>query len=175
VSAEAPPRPGEHDPGDHLLAELKWVHGHIRHDLAVCRELAEEVAAGAAPAAVEQRIAELKTAGPLWQLRANCLQYCRFVHLHHRLEDVRIFPAIRASDPALGPTVDRLESDHRQVGDRLDEIEAAVEALGERDDADSRRRVAAALGALSDLLLEHLAFEEEALAPVLRGWPAWPV
>ncbi|MDX6603709.1 MAG: hypothetical protein QOF23_218, partial [Solirubrobacterales bacterium] len=27
-------------PGEHLLAELKWVHSRIRHDLRVCEELA---------------------------------------------------------------------------------------------------------------------------------------
>jgi hypothetical protein len=174
VSDGAPAQPGDHQPGEHLLAELKWVHRHIRHDLAVCRELAGDVVAGVAPEAVAARIVELKTSGPLWQLRANCLQYCRFVHLHHRLEDVRFFPAIRASDPALGPTVDRLESDHREVAVRLEEIEAAVEALGERDDEPTRRRVAEALDGLATLLLEHLDFEEEALAPTLRSWSAWP-
>lgn len=161
-------------PGEHLLAELKWVHGHIRHDLAVCRELAAAAMAGAPAAEVAKRVEDLKTAGPLWQLRANCLHYCRFVHLHHRLEDARFFPAIRESDPAMGPTVDRLESDHRAVSTRLDEIEAASAALLEDDGAPARRRLAEALDALGALLLEHLDFEEAALAPTLRGWSEWP-
>jgi hypothetical protein len=161
-------------PGEHLLAELKWVHGRIRHDLRICTELARDVAGGAAPELIAERVEQLKARGPLFQLRLNCLHYCRFVHMHHRGEDVHLFPALRASDPALGPTVDKLEADHREVGVRLGEIEASVAALVESDDEAARRRVVAALEAISVLLLAHLEFEEEAVGPTMLGWSQWP-
>ena len=161
-------------PGEHLLAELKWVHSRIRHDLRVCEELARDVAAGADPAHVAERVAALKTGGPLFQLRVNCLRYCRFVHMHHGAEDVHLFPALRASNPELGPTVDRLEADHRLVSSRLDEIEAAVAELVERDDEASRRRLVGALEDVAVVLLAHLEFEEEAVGPTMLGWSSWP-
>ena len=102
----------------------------------------------------------------------NCLRYCAFVHEHHTNEDVALFPAVRRSAPQLGATVDRLESDHRVVAGLLDEIEAAARDLDGA--AAARGRLVEALGTLSAHLLEHLAFEEEALAPVLASWKAWP-
>lgn len=161
-------------PGEHLLRELKWVHDAIRHDLAVCRALAEQVAAGAAPDHVREQIAALQTSSPLWKLRINCLYYCRFVHSHHHVEDVMFFPALRRSNPTLGPIVDKLEADHRTVSDLLDEVEAAADALAARDGADARARLVAALDTLAADLLAHLEFEERAVAPTVREWREWP-
>jgi hypothetical protein len=64
-------------PAHNLLDELKWVHGMLRRDLAVCRELAGRMAAGGDPAEVTGRIRALQTSSPLWQLRTDCLHYCR--------------------------------------------------------------------------------------------------
>jgi hypothetical protein len=150
------------------------VRGAIRHDLRACKELAAEVSDGAAPEEVRERIEGLKTNGPLWRLGVNCLYYCRFVGAHHSAEDVRLFPAVRESDPQLGPVVDRLEADHREVAVRLDEIEAAADALLEEDGAESRARVVRALDAITDLLLTHLSYEEESLAPAILSWADWP-
>jgi iron-sulfur cluster repair protein YtfE (RIC family) len=165
---------GSHELGARLLAELKWVHDAIRHDLSVSRQLAAEVQRGASPGRVHARIQSLKTNGPLWRLRANCLHYCRFVHRHHRAEDVMLFTAIRRSSPELTPVVDRLEADHREVSARLDDIETAANALLERDHAEARDRVVRALEAVSDVLLSHLTREEESIGPVILGWKQWP-
>jgi iron-sulfur cluster repair protein YtfE (RIC family) len=165
---------GSHKLGDQLLAELKWVHDAIRHDLRVCRKLAAEVERGASPGRVHERIQSLKTNGPLWRLRANCLHYCGFVHGHHRAEDILLFTAIRRSSPGLTPVVDRLEADHRDVSRRLDDIETAANALLEGDHAEARDRVVRALEAVSDVLLSHLTREEESIGPVIRSWKQWP-
>ena len=87
-------------PGQHLLDELTWVHDAIRHDLAICRKLADDVAAGATQGQVDEQLRALRTNGPLWQLRVNCLTYCRHVHAHHGLEDALLFPALRRANPA---------------------------------------------------------------------------
>lgn len=170
MSGEQQPQPGAH-----LLAELKWVHEAVRHDLAVCKQLAAEVESNAAPEDVRDRIQTLKTTGPLWKLRVNCLYYCRFVHSHHRAEDVLLFPAVREAAPELNPTVDKLESDHREVAVRLDEIEAAAEALVENDDSEHRARLSRALEAITGMLLAHLEFEEESIGPVLLQWAELPL
>ena len=168
LSMEATP------PGQSLLNELLWVHGRIREDLDRCKELASDVDAGAPPAEIEQGIQALKRDGPLWKLKFNCLHYCHFVHSHHNAEDVMLFPAVRQSDPSLGPVVDRLEADHREVSTGLDEIEAAARALVEDDCGETRDRVRGALDRVGEILLAHLAFEEESIGPTLQSWESWP-
>jgi hemerythrin-like domain-containing protein len=102
------------------------------------------------------------------------LHYCRFVHSHHRAEDILLFTAVRRSSPELTPAVDRLEADHREVSGRLEEIETAASALLERGDAEARDRVVRALEAVSDVLLSHLTREEESIGPIILGWKRWP-
>ncbi|HEX6551523.1 MAG TPA: hemerythrin domain-containing protein [Ktedonobacteraceae bacterium] len=160
-------------PGEHLLQELKWVHNVLRQDLALCQALARQVAAGVAPEYVREQVKSLQTSSPLWKLRVNCLYYCRFVHAHHHTEDVALFPALKRTNPALGPVVDKLVADHRKVSGLLDQIEASANALGEQDETDPRARLVQALNDLSTDLLEHLAFEEEAIGPTLLEWEAW--
>ena len=139
----------------------------LRRDLERVERLAAEVAGGMDGAALEAELRELKTAGPLWQLKVNCLRYCRIVHLHHGLEDTLLFPALRETDPSIGPVVDRLEADHRRVSDLLDAVEAAAARLTAEED-DARADVVSTLGELHGHLLEHLDFEELEAGPVLR-------
>jgi hypothetical protein len=155
-----------------LFKELLWVHGVVRRDLETVRGLVADVLDGAPAAEVRERVEALKTSGPLWQLRMNCLHYCRFVHSHHNHEDALLFPAIREHE-GMNPVVDRLEADHRRVSDLLDEVEEAVKGPLE-DDASARVRVASGLEDLATHLLEHLDYEEEAIGPVLNQWEAWP-
>ena len=154
--------------GEAMFRELQWVHSMVRRDLAVVEQLAAEVADGLGGEEVEAALAELKTGGPLWQLKVNCLRYCRFVHSHHGAEDVLLFPALRAANPALGPVVDRLEADHRRVSDLLDAVEAAARALNGTPGEAARARVVDALQELHAHLLEHLDYEERSAGPTIR-------
>ncbi|MEO3813787.1 hemerythrin domain-containing protein [Sphaerisporangium sp. B11E5] len=166
---------GDEAPGEHLLAELRWIHDMIRRDLRFVRQLAEQTAAGAPVGEIGAAVRSLQTNGPLWQLKVNCLRYCHFVHHHHSLESSTLFPALRRADPGLSATVDRLESDHQKVADILDRIEALAVHLTEAgESAATRRDLVEALTDLSDHLLAHLDFEEEAIAPTLRRWHRWP-
>jgi Hemerythrin HHE cation binding domain len=156
--------------GEALYQELLWVHGLIRRDLGTVRELARAVTDGMAPADLEGAIRELETNGPLWQLKVNCLHWCRFVHGHHGLEDAALFPALRRTDPELGPLLDQLEYHHRDVASLLEELEAAVTALTTRDTPDARAETARILDALERLLLAHLELEEAGIGPAIRRW-----
>jgi|HubBroStandDraft_6_1064221.scaffolds.fasta_scaffold542481_2 hypothetical protein len=159
--------------GDALVAELQWVHRVIRHDLETVRRLADEVGDGLSGAEAAATIEELAVGSPLWQLRINCLTYCRFVHMHHHAESAMLFPQLRRSDPALGPVVDKLEADHARVSDLLDEVSAAAQSLAGTEDAEMRKRLIVALTSLSDDLLAHLDYEEENISGTLRTWTSW--
>jgi hypothetical protein len=162
--------------GEAMVAELKWVHDMVRRDLRTVRQLADDAEAGQPAGRIAVGIRSLATRGPLWQLKINCLQYCRFVHSHHHAESVLLFPELRRANPALGPVVDKLEADHARVSDLLDAVDAAARELGDSEDPDVRQRLTAALRILSDELLAHLAYEEENVADTMRtmtGWPGW--
>ncbi|WP_203716194.1 hemerythrin domain-containing protein [Asanoa siamensis] len=159
--------------GNPLFDELRSVHRMLRRDLAAVRRLADAAAGGAPARDVRAGVAKLKTNGPLFQLRVNCLSYCQVVHRHHHNEDESLFPAIVRAAPHLRTTVAKLKADHQQVADLLDQVEGAARQLGAKDPA-PRARLVTALRALSDHLLEHLAYEEDKLEPVLAQWKTWP-
>jgi hypothetical protein len=160
--------------GKALFEELRWVHGMIRRDLEVVEQLAQSVLAGLPAHTIQAEIGDLQTSSPLWQLKVNCLRYCRFVHLHHNLEDSAFFPTLRAANPALAPVVDKLEADHRTVSELLGEIEEAAAGLDQDDGDAARRRVADGLDALGVELLAHLDFEEQSAGPTIRRLASWP-
>jgi iron-sulfur cluster repair protein YtfE (RIC family) len=85
-----------------------------------------------------------------------------------------LFPALRESNPALNPVVDKLEADHAHVSDLLDEVEAASQQLGQAGEPAARGRLVTALRTLSDDLLAHLQYEEEQISGTLRTWTRWP-
>ena len=158
----------ETEQGRALFQELLWVHSVVRRDLEVVRRLAGEVVDGLPAEQLNAELDELQTNGPLWQLKVNCLRYCRFVHLHHHAEDVLLFPRLRETDSDIGPVVDKLEADHRRVSDDLDEVEAAAVHLTNGDSEAARKRVADGLNVLAENLLAHLDFEEREAGPTLR-------
>jgi iron-sulfur cluster repair protein YtfE (RIC family) len=155
-------------PGRAFFQELLWVHAAIRRDLETVRRLAADVTAGLAAGDVQAELKQLETNGPLWQLKLNCLGYCRFVHMHHGAEDRMLFPTLRQLDPSLEPVIDRLEADHRRVSDLLDAVETAAADLTERGGDGARSRVADGLDELAAHLLEHLDFEEQRAGPAIR-------
>jgi len=158
----------ETEQGKALYDELLWIHGAIRRDLNTLQRLAEAILSGLDPSDLNAELRRLETTGPLWQLKVNCLRYCRFVHGHHNFEDGAWLPALRQADPSLGPVVERLDEEHRRIAAELDEVESAAAALTDGETGDTRRRVVDALNALADDLTEHLAYEELSIGPTLR-------
>jgi hypothetical protein len=165
--------PPETEQGRALFQELLWVHRILRRDLDTVERLALEVASGMSGSDLEAELRELKTSGPLWQLKVSCLRYCRFVHMHHNAEDVLLFPALRAADPSIAPVVDRLEADHLRVSDLLDAVEAGAQRLT-NGVGDARERVVLGLEELHAHLLEHLDYEELQAGPVMRRLERFP-
>jgi len=170
VTEAAQPNPQ----GEAMVAELKWIHQMIRHDLGVIRQMAADAEAGGPAGPIREALGTLATRSPLWQLKAGCLRHCRFVHMHHTLESAALFPELRRADPGLNPVVDKLEADHVQIAQLLDEVEAAARDLGPPAGAQSRARLAGALHTLSTDLLAHLAYEEEQISGTLSTFTHWP-
>ena len=157
-----------------LFQELLWVHSMIRRDLEVVQALARDTESGAVAAeGVHERIAALRTGGPLFQLKYGCLHYCRFVESHHSLEDRAVFPAVERADPELGPTLEKLIADHRVVAEELAAVEEAAALLEGPDEAAARTRLVSALDRLAGHLLEHLELEERSLEPALARMSSW--
>ena len=165
---------GEAPFGVLMHRQLKLIHQMLRSDLAVCRDLALEVAAGAPAAGVAEQIAALQTRSPIWTLQVNCLYHCRVVHAHHGHEDADMFPALRRSNPELSAVVDKLEADHRAISALLDDVEESARDLDDTTVNPARRRLVTALGRLEEDLLAHLAYEEASIATTMRSWQEWP-
>jgi hypothetical protein len=148
---------------------LLAVHATIRRELERVERLAEQALEGLSAEDLQRELDEMKRGGMLWRLQIDCLRYCRFVHSHHRAEDVAFFPELRETNPAINPVIDRLQADHRRVSYDLDAVEAAANGLGADDGRQAREAVAGALLALRENLLAHLSYEERNVeATVLR-------
>jgi hypothetical protein len=158
-----------------MVAELTWVHDMIRRDLRTIRQMAADAAAGGAAGQIQAGIGSLAASSPLWQLKAGCLHYCRFVHSHHHAESVLLFPALRRANPALNPVMDKLEADHASVSDLLGEVETAARDLSVVEDPAARTRLIEALHKLTADLLAHLQYEEDHISDTLRAWSNWPL
>jgi len=161
--------------GEAIYQELLWVHSVLRDDLVAVEQLAADVGDGLPGHEAQAELARLKSGGPLWQLKINCLRYCGHVHAHHGAEDHLLFPALRGVEPSIGPVVDRLEADHVRVSDLLDVVEGAARALTENDADGARERLVEGLRELHVHLLEHLDYEELHAGPTIRrldhlGW-----
>jgi hemerythrin-like domain-containing protein len=121
---------------------------------------------------VRAGLIQVRSNGPLFRLRANCVQRCHAVRSHHEGEDAGLFQTVRRSAPDLRATVDQLQAEHRVVSDLLDQVEGAARGL--ENSLGSRTRLADALHTLSVRLLAHLDFEEKVLVPALLAVnPGW--
>ena len=152
-----------------MFAELLWVHSVVRRDLTVVEQLACRRGRRACPGeAVEAALSELKTSGPLWQLKVGRLRYCRFVHAHHGAEDVLLFPALR------GRPLDRPGRRPPRGGPPARYPTCSTpsrpppRALTDTNSGDARRRVIEGLQDLRRHLLEHLEYEELSAGPAMR-------
>lgn len=145
---------------------LRQVHDHLRHELGQIREAVAQVAAGEAdPAAAREMINRLTLRTNYWTLGSFCAAYCRVVAIHHTIEDQAMFPGLRDRDPSLGPVIDRLGAEHELIAEVLTALDGALVAMvGGQQGAPA---VQGQIDRLAELLLAHLASEEEQLLPVI--------
>jgi hypothetical protein len=171
----------QHDPtmtterAEGMFRELLHIHTMLRRDLLTVNRLAKAARDGLDPATIVSEIRSLETHSPLWQLRFGCWNYCRFVHGHHSLEDMALFPMVRKHDPSLNTVVDKLERDHLAVHHITERIVETADRVPGDPTGIARYELVSHLGALEQHLLEHLELEENTLQPLLSSWSRWPV
>ncbi|WP_238016387.1 LLM class flavin-dependent oxidoreductase [Dactylosporangium sp. AC04546] len=148
--------------GQHLVD----VHNHLREELDQVRDLVRQVAAGSLDVGrARSMINTMAMRQNNWTLGTYCESYCRVVTTHHTIEDVSLFPALRAADPRLAPVVDRLEAEHHVIADVLERVDAALVSLVGKPDGIGE--VQEAVDLLTDTLLSHLSYEERELVEPL--------
>ena len=154
---------------------LVQIHDHLRGELNQIRQAAVEVGAGKLdPGQARDLINRMTMRQNRWTLGSFCAAYCRVVTIHHTIEDSSMFPALAAVAPELDPVLDRLAAEHEVIADVLDRFDRALVLLvvegpagdGAADAAspDGPAEIARLAAELSDLLLSHLAYEEDELA-----------
>ena len=146
-----PPRPVADDLGE----ALRVIHDALRHELVLIRK--EIVASGPGIGA---------------QLRINCLNLCQGLHNHHTGESAGMFPALVDADPALAPTVRRLDEEHEKLAALLEELQNLLGPDGTSADGGNGNptvRLLAEVDRITEELEAHLRYEEEQLIPVLQG------
>jgi hypothetical protein len=159
--AAGPPRPG----GTGL--RLKLIHDGLRREMRQIRKAVEQVAAGRLdPAGARRAVNRLSSRQGYRTLGAFCTAYHRTLEVHHTIEDQLMFPELRDRQPSLGPVVERLEQEHGIIAETLANLDTALVALVQGDQAGSAARldrVRALTARLDRVLSSHLRYEEDEL------------
>lgn len=132
---------------------MGMVHSAVRRDLERTRIVLETVDLFSD----ERRVA----------VADHLLWMVEFLHHHHEGEDAHLYPEVRRRNPLAGRLIDRMDADHRALLPSLDVLEAAARRW--REEWNARDEVAAALAALTAVLLPHLRLEEEQMMPVVAA------
>ena len=158
VTPTADLSPAQRAPGEHLRA----IHDHFRMQLGALVDAVAEVRRGAGdPADVRAAVHELAPALTEQQVAGYCAQVCRFVTMHHTVEDQMMYPPIAAL-PGYAPVIERLMEEHLVVHDHLEVVDDL--ALAVMADPSRIGDLADAVDALRRDLESHFLYEEEQMA-----------
>lgn len=154
-------------------AHLVEIHDHLRAELNQVRDIVRQVRQGHTSVGAARSVINTMTMRQNnWTLGAYCESYCRVVTGHHTLEDRAVFPHLLRSEPDLAPVITRLEDEHEVIAGLLDQLDQALVALVGDPGYGSQGqqaldRLSDAIDDLSESLLSHLSYEEEALFDAL--------
>jgi hypothetical protein len=140
--------------GEHL----RMIHDHFRAQLRQLTAAVAELRDGTGDVGdVRETLHLLGPALTAQQVSGLCRQVCRFLTMHHSIEDQSMFPAV-ATLEAYAPVAARLAEEHLDIHahlERVDDLAVAVHS--------DRSRVAELVTAVADLrhdLESHFAYEE---------------
>ena len=153
--------PAQRRPGDHL----RMIHDHFREQLAQLSAAVAALRDGTGDVgAVRAGLHRLGPALTAQQVSGLCQQVCRFLTMHHSIEDQSMFPAVATLDD-YAPVAARLAEEHLTIHahlERVDDLAVAVPS--------DPTLVAELVSAVADLrhdLESHFAYEETEMAEPL--------
>ncbi|WP_327262968.1 nitroreductase/quinone reductase family protein [Streptomyces sp. NBC_01232] len=135
-----------------IAGKLLDVHGWLRAQLALVRDLARKEPQGGGAASLGL------------QLRQHCLAFCHSLEFHHKSEDAGLFPYLEQQHPHMREFFRRIGAEHAAIARLQEELVRALDAPG----AGFSERVER----MSRELEAHLDGEEAQLLPVLRALEA---
>lgn len=140
--------------GDHL----RMIHDHFRQQLAQLTLAVAELRDGTGDVGVvREHLHLLAPALTAQQVSGLCRQVCRFLTMHHTIEDQSMFPAV-ATLEAYAPVAQRLAEEHLDIHDHLERVDELALAV-----LTDSTRVEELVTAVTDLrrdLESHFAYEE---------------
>ena len=140
--------------GDHL----RMIHDHFRQQFAQLTYAVEELRDGGGDVGdVRESLHRLAPALTAQQVSGMCQQVCRFVTMHHTIEDRSMFPAV-ATLEAYAPVATRLAQEHLVIHDHLERVDEL--ALAVYVDPSRIAELVTAVSELRHDLESHFAYEE---------------
>jgi hypothetical protein len=145
---------------------LRAIHDHYRSGLATVASVVDQVVAGMASVGdARAALHETGLTASYQRLGSFCGQLCHAVTQHHLIEDVVLYPQLRAADGELDATIDRLDHEHRVIHDVLERIDRSlVTFAGDREHLDA---LVTEVRHLRTLLESHFTYEEDAIGTAL--------
>lgn len=152
--------------GSRAALHLRAIHDHYRQGLAVVASVVDQVADGTASLGdARAALHETGLSASYQRLGSYCGQLCRAVTQHHLIEDVVLYPQLRASDADLDTTIDRLDQEHRVIHDVLERIDARLVRFA--SDPGHLDSLVTEVRHLRTLLESHFTYEEDAIGSAL--------
>ncbi|WP_374454331.1 hemerythrin domain-containing protein [Nocardioides sp.] len=140
--------------GDHL----RMVHDHFRGQLAELTRAAVALRDGEGDVAdVRESLHRLGPDLSAQQVSGLCRQVCRFLTMHHTIEDQSMFPAV-ATLTAYAPVATRLAEEHLVVHEHLERVDDL--AVSVHSDPSRVPELIDAVAELRHDLESHFAYEE---------------
>ncbi|MDZ5661592.1 hemerythrin domain-containing protein [Nocardioides sp. S-58] len=161
VSGSVELTPRQRAGGDHL----RMIHDHFRHELEALTRAVQSLQDGAGDVdAVRAGVHGLAPSLTAQQVAGMCGQVCRFLTMHHSIEDQSMFPAV-ATLEAYAPVAQRLAEEHLVVHAHLELVDDL--ALAVRSHPSRVGELVEAVAALRADLESHFTYEETEMAEPL--------
>jgi hypothetical protein len=158
-SVELTPR--QRGAGEHL----RMIHDHFRQQLETLTRAVDSLRDGAGDLdAVRAGVHDLAPSLTAQQVAGLCGQVCRFLTMHHAIEDQSMFPAV-ATMEAYAPVAARLAEEHLVVHDHLERVDDLAVAV--RTDPGRIGELVTAVADLRADLESHFAYEESEMSEPL--------
>jgi hypothetical protein len=134
------------------------VHDHFRQQLGQLTSAVTELRDGTGDVAVvRENLHQLAPALTAQQVSGLCQQVCRFLTMHHTIEDQSMFPAV-ATLEAYAPVAARLAEEHLDIHAHLERVDDLAVAV--RTDASRVAELVTAVADLREDLESHFSYEE---------------